>query len=260
MFKICIAFVLLLTNSFFFTVFGQDMRADHQEAYRQKKELLEKARMESAAAKKSASRRQQQIVTDRSALLKAIKGLEAQNEKLKNEVTVFDATILNLKQDEERLRVKLKETEGINKEISGFVRGNAKDLYTLLNQSLQSALKPEREETILPFIDQMLNQAGFPSMENIQLMVDVLFEEISLSGAVNLTEGMIVDRKGLEVKAKLLVLGNFTAMYALPDETGFLLFSDQSKRLFALSKLPERRRVRSRITRDSLLSTYHLNV
>jgi biopolymer transport protein ExbB len=75
-------------------------------------------------------------------------------------------------------------------------------------------------------------------MADIEQMMSLLFEEIDLSGAVSVKKGMIVDRNGTEVEADILVLGNFTAAYRHGSEIGFLLYSDTSKRFFALSKLP----------------------
>jgi biopolymer transport protein ExbB len=69
-------------------------------------------------------------------------------------------------------------------------------------------------------------------------MASLLFEEIMLSGAVNIQKGLIVDRNGTEVEADILMLGNFSAAYRVLSEVGFLLYSDTSNRLFALSKLP----------------------
>ena len=107
----------------------------------------------------------------------------------------------------------------------------------MLIQSLQSALEPDRHEFLTPLI----NQEKFPSMEDIRSMAALLFAEIQSSGEVKLTQGSIVDRHGKERMADLLIIGNFTGMYTLDDETGFLLYSDQSQRFFALSKLPPTR-------------------
>jgi len=71
-------------------------------------------------------------------------------------------------------------------------------------------------------------------------MTDLLFEEIQRSGEVRIEKGPIISRNGEETIAQILVLGNFTAAYQLDNETGFLLYSDKSQRLFALSKLPSK--------------------
>lgn len=130
------------------------------------------------------------------------------------------------------------------------------------------------------FLKPMIKQDSFPSMADIRKMAAVILQEIRASGEVNLTRGVIVDRQGVEQEADLLILGNFTAIYSLgtdlwsgaatadvagegqtnvagnaqidngnvagndpavKQEMGFLLYSEQSQRFFALSRLPERR-------------------
>jgi len=124
--------------------------------------------------------------------LQAIKNLKKQNKQLDADIVQIEKNIARLKKEETILTEKLAETNAINKELSGFIRGNTKDLSTLLNQSLQSALKKDREDFLKP----MINQHQFPSMDNIRKMVDLLIEEIKLSGAVRLTKSVLVDRTG----------------------------------------------------------------
>jgi biopolymer transport protein ExbB len=213
------------------------MRALNIEAEQQKQVLIEKARQEADNARKAAKIRHQKIVSDRSALLQAIKNLKKQNKQLDADIVQTEKNIARLKQEEIILTEKLAETNAINKELSGFIRGNTKDLSTLLNQSLQSAFKKDREDFLKP----MISQDQFPSMDDIRKMVDLLIEEIKLSGAVRLTKSMLVDRTGREIDANFLVIGNFTTMYHLENEIGFALYSDKSQRLFSLSKLPGKR-------------------
>ena len=231
-FIICISFFLFQKD-----LHAQDMRADHMAAERQKQLLIEKARQEAEEARKAAQIRHNNIVSDRSALLKAIKALKKQNKELKTDIQQTEKNIERLKKEEATLTEKLAETNAINKELSGFIRGNTKDLSHLLSQNLQSALKKDREK----FLEPMIQQRQFPSMDDIRKMVDLLIEEIQLSGAVRLTPSKLVDRTGREVGANFLIIGNFTAVYQLEDEIGFALYSDKSSRLFALSKLPGKR-------------------
>ncbi|MBU0994895.1 MAG: MotA/TolQ/ExbB proton channel family protein [Proteobacteria bacterium] len=221
------------------SISAQDMRAEYMESDKEKQALFEKARREAEQAKEEAEIRHQKIVSDRSLLINAIKDLETNNKTLEQEITGLEERIAIVKKEESELRFSLSETEAANKELAGFIRGNAKDLSVVLNQSLQSALTMNRGDFLKPLIDQT-GVTGFPSMDDIKQMVDLLFDEIRRSGEVRLTQGMIIDREGHETQARLLVLGNFSAVYEMEDETGFLLYSDQSERLFALSRLPGR--------------------
>jgi biopolymer transport protein ExbB len=72
-------------------------------------------------------------------------------------------------------------------------------------------------------------------------MSDLLFDEIQRSGEIRIEKGAIVNRAGEETTGNILVLGNFMAAYQLAREVGFLIYSDTSQRLFALSKLPKTR-------------------
>ena len=126
------------------------------------------------------------------------------------------------------------EVEATVRELVGFVRVTARDVDALLSRSLQSALVPGREKALEP----ILNEITYPGMAHIRSMVDLLFDEIILSGQVRTQEGPYVNRAGEKVSGQILVLGNFSAAYRSSDETGFLLYSEESNRLFALSKSP----------------------
>ncbi|KPA19665.1 MotA/TolQ/ExbB proton channel [Candidatus Magnetomorum sp. HK-1] len=223
--------VSLIPNSY-----AKDMRLDVINAEKQKNILIQKALDTENQAKKDSLARHQKIVSDRSALLKAIKKLKNQNKQIKKDIINLDTNISNLKQSEKSLQDDLAENENVNKELSGYIHHSVKSMKSLFNQSIQSALIKNRGAFLTSMTE---NQ--FPSMDNIQAMVDDLFHEIQLSGEVKRTKGLIVDREGKEINANILILGNFTAMYTLPTESGFLLYSNQSNRLFALSKLPKKR-------------------
>ena len=219
----------------FTTAPAQDMRKTHVTLAQQQKALEEKAARELTQARQEARDREAAIKQDKTALLSAIKATKEKNTALERENSAIQAHIEEKKKEAEQLQSALAETRTVNRELSGFIRSNAKDLESMLIQSLQSALDPDRHTFLAPLI----NQEKFPSMADIHQMVTLLFSEIQASGEVRLTRGMIVDRHGKERMADLLILGNFTAMYFLDGETGFLLYSDQSRRFFALSRLPD---------------------
>jgi len=220
---------------------AQDMRQTHVTLAQQKKAMQEKAAQELKDAQQEAFTQEADIKQDRTALTAAIKAIKAKNEILEKENTDLQTRIDQTKAEAVKVRDSLSESQAVNRELSAFIRSNAKDLESMLIQSLQSALDPERYEFLAPLI----NQEKFPSMEDIRSMVSLLFAEIHSSGEVKLTRGSIVDRHGKERMADLLIIGNFTGMYTLDDETGFLLYSDQSQRFFALSKLPPARMSRN---------------
>ena len=211
-----------------------DMRAPQTEAREKKTHLLQKANQEKARAAKEAEEARRRIFADKSALNRSIALLTDENEKIETEIGTLEKDLNELESKEKELLARREELEGNVRELVGFVRVNAKDIDLLLGRSLQSALVPDREMILQP----ILNQTEYPGMDHIRSMVDLLFDEITLSGQVRITEGSFVNRAGEEVSGPILVLGNFSAAYESPQETGFLLYSDDNRHLFALSKLP----------------------
>ncbi len=216
-----------------------DMRSDHRAFARQRSRLVQKAMAEKQEALKEAKTQSLIIKNNRQALKKAIADFETniQTVNLKNKK--IRQRLGKLKEEEGRLNQDLEKTRAENQEFAGFARSHAKDLKTLLLQSLQSGLAPGRHAFLDPILGQeKSDQKRFPSMDDLEMMTDHLFNEIDLSGQVALTSGQIIDRKGKEQEATLLILGNFTGIYQLGKELGFLLYSDHSQQYFALSKLP----------------------
>lgn len=221
-----------------------DMRSDYQVRERQRRQLIQKAMAEKQEALKEARTQALLIKNDRQALKKAIADLKAGIKIVKAQNKKIATRIKTLKESEDQLNQDLEKTRAVNQEFSGFVRNNAKDLKTLLLQSLQSGLTPGRHAFLDPILGrenpshENSDQRKYPSMDDLEMMTDHLFDEINLSGQVTLTSGRIIDRKGKEQEANLLILGNFTGIYKLDKELGFFLYSDHSQQYFALSKLP----------------------
>lgn len=211
-----------------------DMRQLNREYAARQEALIQQARDEKEQARKEANVQAAKIRNDRTALKKAIADLKKKKQALENGNQALTAEIKDLKQAEERLQADLAVTGAENREFEGAVRAHAKDLKSLLVQSLQSGLAPGRHE----FLEPLLGQGRFPAMADVDRMVAELFNEIRLSGQVRKETGPMVDRDGREQTADLLILGNFTGVYRLDNEVGFLLYSDKSRRYFALSKLP----------------------
>ncbi len=213
---------------------ARDMRTDYQQLDVKRTELAKKAAQELKAAQAEARKKQEQIQADASALKSAVAALKADNKAFKKEIKGFENKIKSLTATREKLETALAESMGETRELSGFIRSNAKDLESLLLQSMQSAITRDRGT----FLPPLINQEKFPSMEDIRQMAQLFFKEIQDSGEVKFTQTPIIDRQGREKSARVMGLGNFTGIYDLDGEIGFLLYSDKSQRLFALSRLP----------------------
>ncbi len=214
----------------------RDMRATAIEARLQQEKLMHQAEQERKTAAAEADQSRQKILQDKTRLTRAIDQQKNKNQEQRQKNSRLQAKIKTLRATREKTEARLAEMDAVVKELAGFVKVTAKDIDTLITHSLQSALIPDREAAITPLI----RSSKFPAMKDIRAMKDILMDEILGSGQVRIQPGTIIDQTGKQVKADILVLGNFTAAYRIDKTAGFLLFSDESQQLFALSKEPSR--------------------
>jgi biopolymer transport protein ExbB len=215
-------------------ILAEDMRSMSQTADRKKQELIRKAQQEKAESLNEQEEIRKKIKADEELLVSAIAKLNSENNVLEKQLREIETQLIEKAEQEKILFEKLSEASSEMRELVGFVRISARDLEGNLNQSPQTAFFPARIEVL----EGIKDEQKFPDMADIEQMASLLFEEIMLTGAVNVQKGYIVDRNGTELEADILMLGNFSAAYRVSSEVGFLLYSDTSKRLFALSKLP----------------------
>ncbi len=225
-------------------VHAEDMRAASMAGSQKKADLLQKAILEKQTARQEAEKSKKEILANKKALLQAIDALKANKKKLTAQNQQYSQKIDQLAVEREKLTQTLRQADAASRELAGFIKIAAGDLGGLLDQSQQSAFAVDRQAALLP----LKNQTRFPGMDDIRTMIDLYFDEIQRSGEVRLVQGPMVDRGGRDVSGDILVLGNFTAAYRTGKETGFLIYSDKSHRLFALSKLPSAR-IMKNITR-----------
>ncbi|WDP84833.1 MAG: MotA/TolQ/ExbB proton channel family protein [Desulfobacter sp.] len=235
--------VIVLVMATASTGLAKDMRQSFQSLEKQRKTMAQKAASELAFARAHAREQALTIKKDRQALEQAIAALKSENKDLAKLTQGLEKKVQNLRAQGLELGKSLETCRAVNKELAGFVHSHAKELKALLVESLQSGLNPNRHPFLLPII----NQERFWSMDDLKKMTQTLFDEIRSSGEVNLCQGPIVDRQGRDRTARILTLGNFNGIYVLEtesgqaEEIGFLLYSDQSQRFFALSKQPSAR-------------------
>ena len=202
---------------------AQDMRAASQQAERDQKAAVEAARDAEA-----------RILEDRNTLVAEVKRLENREKELEAGLARLQDRFGELRQAEDDLSKLWSERELAFRELVGTVRTSARDLETILKHSPFTAESPRRLEQIEP----LLEENHFPGLEDIRLMSDLFFDEIERSGEVSLGEGAFVDRTGEDRTGQVLTLGKFTAIYRSGTEVGFLRYSEDSERFYALSALP----------------------
>ncbi|MBR9981001.1 MAG: MotA/TolQ/ExbB proton channel family protein, partial [Desulfatitalea sp.] len=185
-------------------------------------------------AEQEAAASRSRIVGDRDTLAQTIAALKKRNQQLTTAVDDLTERSGALAETEQALSRQLAETDSMVREMVGVVRVNAKDLEGLILQSPQTALN----DPDLALLRDIADQAHFPGMADIRRMADMVDDYIRRSGQVRRTRGPIVDRGGHESTAEILVIGNFTTAYRAADEVGFLSYSADRQKLFALSRLP----------------------
>ena len=220
------------------STFAEDMRETAIQAEKIRKDVLERAVLEEKMARKEADESLEKIFSDKNILAQTILQITAENRSTKKANDDLEKENKRLVRLEKDLAEQFSGMDAMARELTGFARIAAKDLDALLRQSLQSDMVSGRAEKITP----ILNKSKFPGMNDIRAMIDILFEEMKRSGEVRIEDGPMIDRAGKAITSKILTIGNFTAAYQLPDEmgkeTGFLISSDKSSRLFAFSRLP----------------------
>ncbi len=201
------------------------------------REAAKKAEADRQAAEARAAAVEAKITSDRATLTAEVEKLEAQAKQLSADVQALQKRKASQQTRHDALTEKWSTKEVEFREISGNVRIAAKDIEALLNTSQLTGLFPERLNKIAP----VLEPGYFPGIDDISGMTVVLFDEMTRSGQVTLQQGAYVGRDGESHNGDILTLGKFTALYRSPEEVGFLTYSPDSKKLFALTHLPDRK-------------------
>lgn len=223
--------IMLLPGSL---LHGKDMRTLQIEAENREQLLEEKAAAEQKTARDEAEAGRRQILNDRNELDQAISGLQHENRDIQQSIDKLSMEITGLQEKEKALLQQLSETDSVVRELVGVIRINSKDIGELVKENPQCALR----ENPLDFLENMANQSVFPGMPDIRRMVDIVFDQIEMSGEVFISKGPIIDRAGREAQADILSVGAFSAAYHHGDEFGFLNYSPAGQKLYALSRLP----------------------
>ncbi len=198
------------------------------------REAAKKAEADRLAAEARAQEVEEKITSDRAALTAEVEKLEAQAKQLSADVQALQKRKASLQEKHDALDEKWSSKEVEFREISGNVRIAAKDIEALLNTSQLTAIFPERLDKIAP----VLEPGYFPGIDDISGMTEVLVDEMKRSGQVTLQQATYVGRDGENHAGDVLTLGKFTALYRSPEEVGFLTYSTESKKLFALTNRP----------------------
>jgi biopolymer transport protein ExbB len=198
------------------------------------RQAVQKAEADQAASMAEARQAEADIINDRDVLLAEVLRLEKQQADLEAELRALAVRLVEGRQQRETLEQKWSTRELGFREISGNVRMAVRDLESLLKASPLSAGNDWRFEVITPLLD----TGYFPDIDDITGMAGIFFDEMQRGGEVSLNEGIFVGRDGEAQTGRIYHLGKFTTIYQTDEEAGFLNWSPDGRRLFALGELP----------------------
>lgn len=220
-----LAVILMVLGLVAWPLVGQAQ--DLREAFQKAETVREREAREAAEA-------EARIFADRTLLQAEVDRLEALQASLETRLEEARQHVTDQEANRTRLEDEWSRSELDFKEISGNVRLAAKDLEALLHQSPFTAFDPTRLDRITPLI----SPGYFPDIDDIAGMAELIFEEIRLSGQVARQEAEFIARDGGTATGPVLTMGKFTAAYDLDGEVGFLRYSPEGHRFYALSRLP----------------------
>ena len=194
------------------------------------------ARQELEQARKREQARRTHMNQDKTALTQEISQLESEITQLENALKAAEERIDALQKSNAVLVEATSNNASAMDELAGAVRIAGDNLKALLTGSMFTAWHPHRLERL----DPLLNDKRFPGIDDMKVVSDLFLEESSLSGDIELKTGTFISDTGREDTGEILILGGFTAAYRSRDTTGFLNYSQESGKLYALSALPPR--------------------
>ncbi|MCG8643892.1 MAG: biopolymer transporter ExbB, partial [Desulfobacterales bacterium] len=220
-----VLFTLLISICFISSVHAEDMRKAAVEARKELALSLERDRES-----------RQAIARDRAAITRTIEGIDAENRQLKERIEIINQRITDLSGQNKEMVDQAAQDQTELDELSGAVRVAAGNLKAILTASMYTAADPGRIDRLAPILD----TSRFPGIDDMAALSTLFLEESTFTGGIELKNMPFVSDTGETVQGEVLILGGFTAAYRLGETTGFLNYSPESKRLYALSALPSR--------------------
>ncbi len=189
---------------------------------------------EADSARKEALLTRELMEDERKRLLEERNKLRAEVALRQEELEKLKRRFKGLLKKEEDLQARLAAHEEEIKAIQGNTLSFARDALTLVRNSLATPEIPGREGRLKA----ILNPDRFPSFEDIRSLVDILFEEMRLSGEISLREGRFIGSDGREIQGRILRAGEFTAYYQRGNTVGFLKLTGDGRELIVVGGEP----------------------
>jgi len=186
-------------------------------------------------AKKEAALKEAEEL-EKQGTLKAV--LEDMEQKKKEQDEIHAALKARYDETQKQVESLQQRDEAIRPEangIAGPVRSFAQIIAQGIAQSMTSAEYAGRKKNI----EQLIPQTQFPALENIQKVIDLLFDETARNGKITISNLSYTDTAGKEQTGEVVRIGAFTALCRKNDSVGYLEYSS-SKEGFSqfLGKMP----------------------
>ncbi len=205
----------------FLFLLGMPVKAADAESLQQ---LLEMVKQERTLEKKELEQREERFKKARNkqkklleTALSRLQSEETRSEKLKQQYEQYDLEI-------SRQNLVLKEKTGALGELDGVVKQIAGDMDSIIDSSLVSTQKSERDE----ILDLLSSRKELPSLQELEDLWLLAMDEMVESGRITRYTGNIVTAAGNEIQQEVTRVGVFNAVSAgrflrnLP-ETGKLI-------------------------------------
>ncbi len=210
--------------------YAQDARAHVQaqdEVVTRAAAHAHQVRQQVEALRRELEQDRQGVVTRLTQLRKAVVELERTNAQLEGQVEQRRAA---LKRQQE---LEAQENQR-HVELLGSIHTSVTDVAGMVKNSPITALRGTQDAAL----QQVLAADTPASITQVRALRTLMLEQIQAASQVQRQHIVIVDRKGKQVDAQVVLLGTFTALYKTDAEVGFALYSPPSRQLMALSQLP----------------------
>lgn len=107
----------------------------------------------------------------------------------------------------EEQQVEIFETAGAMGELQGVIRQVARDIQSVVNNSLVTAQLPDRKHAL----DKLINDDAMPTPDELETLWQTILEEMVESGKVASFDTKVITTNGEEVEKTITRLGNFNA-------------------------------------------------
>ncbi len=169
--------------------------------------------------------------------LKAV--IDEMEQKKKEQDSVHSALKARYEESQKQVESLQQRDEAIRPDangISGPLRSIAQSVAQSMAMSMTSGEYAGRKKNI----EQLIIPTQFSSLENIQKMIDLIFDETARNGKINISNLSYTNTSGKEETGEIMRIGAFTALCRKDGAVGYLEYSS-SKEGFSqfLGKMPE---------------------